>query len=76
VFVELRELRDPREPRERPEPDGASVRASALAVRAALAPRAIEVHGIALDEWGAMEAGTTYVRGMRAVAQQGDRYGP
>jgi hypothetical protein len=48
--VELRELRDPREPRERPEPDGASVRAAICAARA------IEVHGVALDEWGAMEA--------------------
>jgi hypothetical protein len=56
AFVELRELREPREP------NGASVRA---AICALLARRAIEVHGIALDEWGAMEAGTTYVRGMR-----------
>jgi hypothetical protein len=62
AFVEPRELREPREPRELREPDGASVRASVLAARAA---RAIEVHDIALDEWGAMEAGTTYVRGMR-----------
>ena len=59
AFVELRDLREPREP------NGASVRAAICAARAALAPRAIEVHGIALDEWGAMEAGTTYVRGMR-----------
>jgi hypothetical protein len=59
AFVELRELREPRDP------SGASVRA---AICALLARRAIEVHDIALDEWGAMEAGTTrdaYVRGMR-----------
>ena len=50
AFVELRELREPRALRE---PNGESVRA---AICALLARRAIEVHGIALDEWGAMEA--------------------
>jgi hypothetical protein len=56
AFVELRELRAP---------NGASVRA---AICALLSRRAIEVHDIPLDEWGAMEEGTTrdaYVRGMR-----------
>jgi hypothetical protein len=37
------------------------------------AARAIEVYGIAFDEWGAMEAGTTYVRGMRDGGTWGRR---
>jgi hypothetical protein len=56
-FAELRDI-------ERP-PTGASIRA---AICALLDRRAIEVHSIPLDEWGAMEEGTTrdaYVRGMR-----------
>ena len=67
AFVELRELSAlrPYGPNGPNGPNGASVRA---AICALLARRAIEVHDIALDEWGAMEAGTTrdaYVRGMR-----------
>ena len=70
AFPELRELsalrvNGPNGPNGPYGPNGASVRA---AICALLARRAIEVHGIALDEWGAMEEGTTrdaYVRGMR-----------
>jgi hypothetical protein len=61
AFVELRELSALR-------PNGPTGRSVRAAICALLARRAIEVHGIALDEWGAMEAGTTrdaYVRGMR-----------
>jgi hypothetical protein len=56
-FAELRDL-------ERP-PTGKSIRAATCAL---LDRRAIDVHAIPLDEWGAMEEGTNrdaYVRGMR-----------